>query len=88
MAHMSGQESFAHPAGGVGEGGAAGTQAGTASGGAGSASRPAGGAGSSTTSNAFEETLAALLRALSLWTYLVGDKLPPEIGRASCRERV
>lgn len=28
--------------------------------------------------NAFEEALSALLRALSLGTYLVGDKLPPE----------
>lgn len=28
--------------------------------------------------NAFEETLAKLLRALSIGTYLVGDKLPPE----------
>lgn len=94
MAHMSGQESSVHPIAGGGEGGAAGTPAGTASGGAGSASRPAGGAGSSTTSNAFEETLAALLRALSLGTYLVGDKLPPErdlahelkVSRATLRE--
>ncbi|HLR44581.1 MAG TPA: FCD domain-containing protein [Brevibacterium sp.] len=33
--------------------------------------------------NAFEETLATLLRALSIGTYLVGDKLPPERDLAS-----
>lgn len=33
---------------------------------------------SGTVANAFEETLAKLLRALSIGTYLVGDKLPPE----------
>lgn len=44
--------------------------------------------------NAFEETLAALLRALSIGTYLVGEKLPPErdlaselkVSRATLRE--
>lgn len=33
--------------------------------------------------NAFEEALAELLRALSIGTYLVGDKLPPERDLAS-----
>ena len=38
---------------------------------------------SGTVANAFEETLAKLLRALSIGTYLVGDKLPPERDLAS-----